>query len=236
MTGQVWLRRPAGLPGSRSTSEPERLLPRGRHDLSREVVARSQRDRLIDAMAQTVAVKGYPATSLNDVCAAAGVSTKAFYAHFSDKEACFLATFDRGVRLVRKSLLVAHGRPAPWTRRIHDGLELLLRILAEEPAFATLAVVEVMAAGPRALQRRSDLLAEFTVFFADAPRRPSWPPVPEQVVRGVVDGIYGLLHDHISTGRAIRLPELLPDLTYFALVPFVGPRAAATTAGFTLPG
>jgi AcrR family transcriptional regulator len=225
--------RASGLPGSRSTTAPERLLPRGRHDLSREFVARSQRDRLIDAMAQTVAAKGYTGTSLTDVCTAAGVSTRAFYAHFCDKEACFLATFDRGIRLVRKTLLYSHSRPVPWARRIRDSLEVLLRVLADEPAFATLSVVEVMAAGPRALQRRSELFDGFMVFFADAPRRPSWPQVPDEVVRAVVAGIHGLIHDYVATGRTGQLPELLPELTYFALVPFVGPRAAATAAGLS---
>lgn len=224
---------PPGLPGSRPTTAPERLLPRGRHDLSREFVARSQRDRLIDAMAQTVAAKGYAGTSLTDVCAVAGVSTKAFYAHFCDKETCFLATFDRGISLVRGTLLHTHARPVPWVRRIRDSLEVLLRVLADEPAFATLSVVEVMAAGPRALKRRGELLDGFSVFFADAPRRPSSPVVPDEVVRAVVAGIYGLIHDYVATGRTTHLPELLPGLTYFALAPFVGPRAAAAAAGLT---
>lgn len=229
--GTAGAKQSPSLPGSRPTTTPERLLPRGRHDLPREFVARSQRDRLIDAMAQTVAVKGYPGTSLTDVCGAAGVSTKAFYAHFSDKEACFLATFDRGISLVRKSLLKVHTQPTPWARRIHGNLEFLLRVLADEPAFATLSVVEVMAAGPRALQRRSELLDGFTVFFADAPRRAGWPRVPDEVVRAMVAGIYGLIHEYVASGRTAQLPDLLPDLTYFALVPFIGPRAAAVAAG-----
>ena len=55
-----------GIPGSRSATDPERMLPRGRHDLPREFIARTQRDRLIDAMARTVAAKGYAAASLGD--------------------------------------------------------------------------------------------------------------------------------------------------------------------------
>lgn len=230
------LRSAVRLPGSRSTTAPERLLPRGRHDLSREFVARSQRDRLIDAMAQTVSAKGFPGASVGDVCATAGVSTKAFYAHFADKEECFLATFDRGVSLVSTTMLASHSRPGPWAGRVREGLELLLRILAEQPAFATLAVVEVMAAGPRALQRRQELLAGFTVFFADAPHRSGWPTVPDGVVLAVVDGIYGVIHDYVSTGRIEQLPGLLPELTYFALVPFVGPRAAGTASGLDARG
>jgi len=60
-------RSPEAVPGSRSATAPERRLPRGRHDLPREFVARTQRDRLIDAMARTVAAKGYgaPHTSVS---------------------------------------------------------------------------------------------------------------------------------------------------------------------------
>lgn len=224
------------IPGSRPAMAPERLLPRGRHDLPREFVARTQRDRLIDAMAQTVAAKGYVGTSLNDVCATAGVSTKAFYEHFTDKEACFLATFDRGVELLSKSVAGAYQQPGRWPERIHRGLGMLLHILAGEPAFAALAVVEVMAAGPRALQRRRALLAGFTVFFADAPRRASTPRVPPVVVEAVVAGIYGVIFDHVVDGRVAELPERLPELSYFTLSPFVGPRAAAAVAGLPAGG
>src|SRR5689334_1878965 len=160
-------RTPDAVPGSRSAMAPERRLPRGRHDLPREFVARTQRDRLIDAMARTVAAQGYASTSLTDVCAAAGVSTKAFYTHFTDKQGCFLAAFDRGVGLLQKSVFSAYRQPGAWPEQIYRGLDVLLRILASEPAFAALAVVEVTAAGPMALQRRGELLAGFTRFFAD---------------------------------------------------------------------
>lgn len=218
------------IPGSRSATDPDRLLPRGRHDLTREFVGRTQRDRLIDAMARTVAERGYASASLGEVCTAAGVSTRAFYQHFADKEACFLATFERGVGLLQKSVAAAYARPARWPQRMHSGLDTLLRILAAEPAFASLAVVEVLAAGPRARACRRELLDAFTVFFAEAPRRTGAPPVPDGVVDAVIAGVYGVIYDFVSTGRAAELPERLGDLTYLVLVPFPGPAAAARVA------
>ncbi len=218
------------IPGSRSATAPDRRLPRGRHDLPREFVARTQRDRLIDAMARTVAERGYQATSLNGVCAAAGVSTKAFYQYFPDKESCFLAAFERGVALMQGSVLSAYAQTGSWPRRMRRGLGTLLQILAAEPAFASLAVVQVLAAGPRALACRRDLLASYEGFFADAPRRAGRPPVPEAAVQAVIAGVYGVIFDHVSTGRVDRLPERLPDLTYFVLAPFIGPTAAARHA------
>ena len=218
------------IPGSRSATEPDRLLPRGRHDLPREFVARTQRDRLIDAMARTVAEKGYASASLGDVCTAAGVSTRAFYQHFADKEACFLAAFDLGVGLLQRAVAGAYGRPARWPERMHRGLDTLLRILAAEPAFAALAVVEVLAAGPTARARRRALLDTYAAFFADAPRRPGLPEVPAGVIDAVIAGVYGVIYDYVSSGRVAQLPGQLPHLTYLVVVPFLGPAAAARAA------
>lgn len=219
-----------GIPGSRSATDPGRLLPRGRHALPREFVARTQRDRLIDAMARTVAAKGYAGASLGDVCTAAGVSTRAFYQHFADKQACFLAAFDLGVVLLQKAVTGAYGGSEPWPVRMHRGLDTLLRILAAEPAFAALAVVEVLAAGPTARARRRLLLDMYTVFFADAPRGPDLSEVPAGVIDAVIAGVYGVVYDFVSTGRVAELPDQLPNLTYLVVVPFLGPAAAARAA------
>jgi AcrR family transcriptional regulator len=218
------------VPGSRSATAPERRLPRGRHDLPREFVARTQRDRLIDAMARIVAAKGYGAP-LTDVCAAAGVSTRAFYEHFSDKEECFMATYERGVGLLQASVNAAYELPAAWPVRIHRGLEVLLHLLAAEPAFAHLAIVEMLAAGPRARERSRRLLVDFLRFFEQPPTRPEQPRVPPPAIEAVVAGVFGLLFNYVSTGRTAELPGLLPEITYFVLAPFIGPHDAAAAAG-----
>jgi AcrR family transcriptional regulator len=219
------------IPGSRSATAADRQLPRGRHDLPRDVVARTQRERLIDAMARTVALKGYANTVLGDVCAAAGVSTRAFYQHFPDKERCFLAAFESGVELMQRAVATAYGQPGRWPERMRRGLATLLDILAAEPSFAALAVVEVMAAGPRALACRRALLASYVQFFAEAPRRAGQPEVSRVAIEALIAGVYGVIFDHVSIGETARLPDRLPDLTFVILAPFLGPRAAAATAG-----
>jgi AcrR family transcriptional regulator len=222
------------LPGSRSTTDPERKLPRGRHDLPRKFIAHTQRDRLVDAMAQTVAKRGFAAT-VTEVCAAARVSTRAFYEHFTDKEECFVATFDCGVRLLQGAMTAAYAQPASWPIRMRRGLEVLLAVLTAEPAFANLAVVEMISAGPRGRERIALLLRYFQQFFADAPREPGQPRVPLTVVEATVAGVFGLLFNYVSTQRTSELPGLLPEVTYFVLVPFIGPRAAAEATGLAAP-
>lgn len=46
-------------------------LPRGRHGLPRELVERSQRERLLAAVVRVSAAKGYETTSVADILAEA---------------------------------------------------------------------------------------------------------------------------------------------------------------------
>src|SRR5207342_1518423 len=59
--------------------------PRGRHRLPPEVIARSQRERLLDAAIDVVAEKGYGATTVADLSKEAGISRTTFYEMFEDK-------------------------------------------------------------------------------------------------------------------------------------------------------
>ena len=51
------------------------------------------------------------------------------------------------------------------------------------------------------------------------------------LVHAVIAGVYGVIYDFVSTGRADELPAQLPDLTYLVVVPYIGPAAAVRAAG-----
>src|SRR6266536_1610772 len=76
--------------------EPPEPLPRGPHSLPRDVVVRSQRTRMLRALIEVVAEKGYAATTVADVIGRAGVSRTTFYQQFKDKEDCFLVAYRKG--------------------------------------------------------------------------------------------------------------------------------------------
>jgi AcrR family transcriptional regulator len=144
---------------------PLERLPSGRHRLTREAVVESQRGRLVYAIAQVVAEKGYAATTVADVVDRASVSRSTFYDQFPDKETCFLAAFNYGAEYVlgrMRSAWESLGPDRDWRSHVRSDLETYLDVLASEPAFAFALHVEVLAAGPAALARRAEIMALFT--------------------------------------------------------------------------
>ena len=198
------------------------------------MVLASQRGRMLGAMAGAVASKGYANTTVADVVAGAGVSRKTFYEQFRDKEECFLAAFDAGVDLLLDTILAA--RPADddttWLALMRARARAYLETLASEPSFARTFLLEVFAAGPRALERRAEVLRRFAQLFRDlheeARRQfPELPPVPEPIYVAAVGAINELVSDFAREGRAAELPELEDTLVYLQVALFAGRDTAA---------
>lgn len=162
-----------------------RRLPRGRHALSRAEVERVHRDRLCGAMAQAMAEKGYVGTSVEDVLKRARVSRQSFYALFSSKLDCFMAAFDQAGLLLFLQLQEAMQSDgdaagqgtaqseadvvgeADAAERFERVFTAYLEALAAEPAYARLFLVEVFAAGPEAVRRRTRVQRDLAASLAD---------------------------------------------------------------------
>jgi AcrR family transcriptional regulator len=166
-------------------------------------------------MAQIVAEKGYPATTVADVVERAGVSRRTFYEQFADKEACFLAAYDAGLEAVlcRIGEAVEVNPAASWRERARAGVSSFLALLASEPAFARALQVEILTAGPAALDRRAGMLVLFGGIWRNVHDRaraeePSLPALPEEVFTILSAGLEELVRDCIRTRGPTALPEL----------------------------
>ncbi|MDQ1490958.1 MAG: hypothetical protein QOD57_4798 [Actinomycetota bacterium] len=228
-------------------SNPSSRLPSGRHGLTREAVVASQRGRLVDAMAQIVAEKGYPATTVADVVERAGVSRRTFYEQFADKEACFLAAYDVGLTVVLSRIReavegVPERLPPPssggdpltagptggWRERARAGVEAFLVLLAAEPAFARALQLEILTAGPAALERRAGMLVMFSgvwrnVFEQARAEEAGRPALPDEVFTILTAGLEELVRDCIRTKGTDALPELAEPILRTVFAVFGGP-------------
>jgi AcrR family transcriptional regulator len=206
--------------------------PRGRHGLPPEVVARSQRDRLLEATMRIVADKGYAATTVADLTKQAGVSRTTFYELFADKEACFLAAYDHAVDVLVRRIASAYEAEERWPDRARAGLAALLETLAADPAQARLALVDVAAAGPAAQRRFRAAVQRLTPFFDEGRDfAPGGRSLPANTSRMAAGAVVGLISDELVAGRAEKLPSLLSDVLFATLVAYLGPDAAAREVG-----
>lgn len=134
---------------------PEGTLPRGRHGLSREEVASSQRARIMLALAEAMTGKGYAATSVADVLKRARVSRETFYELYDSKLDCFLQTFDAAADLLVASIGETLPPGGGRAERLERAVGAYLDVLVDQPAFARLFLVESYAAGAAAVERRA---------------------------------------------------------------------------------
>jgi AcrR family transcriptional regulator len=192
------------------------------------VVARSQRERLLDAAVRAVAAKGYAAVTIGDLTKGAGVSRTTFYELFEGKEACFLAAYDNAVEALVRRVVVAYEAARDWPDRAAAGLAVLLEALAEEPALARLALVDIGSAGPAAQRRYRAAIQRLTPLFEEGRDfAPGGRSLPANTSRMAIGGVTGLIADELLADNAEQLPGLLSDVLFATLVPYIGPDAAA---------
>lgn len=207
-------------------SELERL-PRGRHGLSREEVASQQRNRILAATVDVVAERGYPETRVVDIIKRAGVSRKTFYELFDDMEQCFLEAFDVAAGALLKVTndgYEAHPK-SPWADRVREGLANFLQIIADRPTAAKFCIVEVLAAGPKALARRDAVMRQFTSYI-ERGRSETSIELPGMTSLALIGGVYELLYSEILHGATAHLPARLPEVLYWVIHPYLGDERA----------
>ncbi|MDT3396956.1 TetR/AcrR family transcriptional regulator [Streptomyces sp. B1866] len=206
-------RRTAG--GAVRGSRRGKRLPSGRHGLSREDVAASQRERIVWALFDAVAEKGYPATTIQDVVARAEISRRTFYEHFPSKEACFLAAFDGAVGEVGARLEAALDAVPKddWRERVRRSWRVFLAALAENPSVTRSLYVETFSAGPALIERTTAINAYFADVFRTLHRRardqdPALRELPPGVFDLYIGGTAERIRDCLHTRGAAALPEL----------------------------
>lgn len=207
-------------------------LPAGNHRLPRAFVLRSQRDRMLDGMAQVCASEGYGRATVAAVIAHAGVSRKTFYEQFRDREDCFLAAYDAILAQFLERVMDAYRQPElDWPHRVRAAIGALLAFLVAEPSFARMCIVEALAAGERALERYNSAVGVLAGLLDEGRAQlPNPEEVPASTAAAVIEGGAFLIREQILAGRVEDLEALEPDITYAALVPFLGQDEALKAA------
>lgn len=220
-----------------SYTAPPSPLPRPRTRVS---PAPRQHDpdpgaRLLYAIAELSAQKGYRNVSVNDLAPHAHTSLRTVYDRYGGKEQCFLAAFEMTrARTLEHALAAFEPLMPDWPQALHAAFAAIMRYFASEPDLARLVMVEVLAAGPIAFERRDEGIRSFVRLFEPGYDRAAH--APKIAAEAIPFGVYALVHRHLVQGRpAASLPQLVPDATFFALAPAIGTERAAEIARSRIP-
>ena len=190
-----------------------RRLPHGPNGMEREDVARNQRTRLYGAMIESIAQRGYQATTVAHVIALAGVSRRAFYELFSNKEQCFLSTYDIVVARSRKRVIDAWVAERGWANRLHGACKALLDDAADSPNGPRLVLVDSLGVGPNARERMQ--LASFTferLISSAFQSAPDGVGFPRLTARGIVGGVRQVAFTRMLEHRERELYALTDEV------------------------
>jgi AcrR family transcriptional regulator len=193
-----------------------------------------QRARMLGAMVEECAEDGPAHVTVAGVVERAGVSRRTFYEVFDDCEGCLRAALEEGLRRVSERVIPAYRDGGRWSERIRDALIALLEFLEAEPVMGRLLIVGSLAAGPRAVERRREVLARIIAVVGEgralkrpgtaeskATRQPS-----SLTAEGIVGGVLSILHARLSAEDPGELLELTGPLMSMIVLPYLGSAAA----------
>lgn len=192
-----------------------------------KLVTSPKRQAILDGMLEAVGAKGYERTSVRSVLDRTGTYRQAFYDNFADKDDCYLQAFEAGVERVEAQVLAAAAGEDGWTNQLRAGLAELLDFLDEDPDMGRALIVEVHAAGPEALARRTAAMERVNGFLDRARREAGNGETPPAIAgEGIAAGIHAVIHSRLAGGAGSGFRELLPEFMYFAVLPYFGAARA----------
>ncbi len=208
---------------------PTPALPRGPHSLTRKQVATNQRARLLEGMIDAIGEKGYAATTVSDVIRRAGVSRKAFYEHFANKEECFLATYDSIAAVGERGVATVFRRSQGLPDGVHAALTELIELATARPDALRVLMVEIGAAGPAGIERREQLVVSYEDILRESLGLTAGPgAIPNPILRGALGGILHVIYAHLRRGERKQLRKRLPDLVNWATSYWPAPESIMT--------
>jgi TetR/AcrR family transcriptional regulator len=195
-------------------------LPRGPHQLDRGEVAEHQRRRMYGAMIEAVAANGYGGTSVKQVVTLAGVSRRAFYEQFANKQECFMATLDliagQAMEHIASSYRTTEGT---LEQRLHAALGTFAEVVRSNPKGARLMLVDAPSAGPAGWERLTETLTVFEERLkASFAHGPDATPLPGPVARAIVGGLRRAAFVRLLEDRTDEMPGLVRNMLSWTLV------------------
>ena len=203
----------------------------GRQPLEREVYLDHQRDRVIAAVTEVFAKRGYRATTVDHIVTAAKIGVGTFYGLFGGKEECFLAAYEAILADLQATIAAGLPDEAPVSERTCAALQISLEQIAAQPLRARLALVEVQTAGPPALARYQQTIDALIPQLARLREEsPFAAELPSRLEEAVIGGLFWYLQLRLRQGELTDPGAHLAEVLEIVIEPYLGAAASARLA------
>lgn len=164
-----------------------------------------RRGRLLEAALDAFGIDGYRATSIEQLCSAAGVSTRNFYEEFSSREELLIALHDdlnaRALAAIVEA--IAELDPDDLEARARVGVSAYFRVMTGDRRWARIALVESVGVSQDAEEHRRIALDRFAgLIDAEASRLAESGVVPRRDYRLTSVALVGAINGLINTWTA----------------------------------
>lgn len=191
-----------------------------------------KRQRILEGMLEAVGRRGYEQTTVQDAIEAAGLYRQAFYDSFDSKEDCYLQALEAGATWAESVMReAAAGEEPSWRAQTRGALRGLLEFLDDRPRIGRALLVEVHAAGPQAVEKRTEAMVRAAQLI-DLAREEGDGAAPAISAEAVVAGILAVLHTRLAGEPDESFGLLLPELMFLAVLPYFGADAASDELRF----
>ena len=177
-------------------------------------------------MAADCAERGYAGATVEGVLAQTGISRATFERHFDDKADCALAAVDQILAETTRTVANAQLPDLTDWQRLLNATHALLELMAARPSYARLACVEARQSMSSEAYERYAAGIRVLIAMLDQARAYASAGAPASATYGAIGSAEFLIKRELIAGRAEHLPQLLPDIIYGTVVPFVDQQEA----------
>jgi AcrR family transcriptional regulator len=172
---------------------------------------------------------GFSALTVEALCRRAGVGRTAFRRWHASLEDCFFEVCRGELRRYRRRAITARAGLSEWPSRLRVTTYTLYRFLAEDERRRRFTLVDARVAGERSkllLEKEIEALLDLIDEGRDEPSAP--PRLTRATAESLAGGIFNELYLAAAHhGPLPREAHLVPEIMYSAVLPYLGPAAAA---------
>lgn len=184
------------------------------------------RRRLLDALAASIAEKGYQNTTIADIVRGARTSRRTFYEYFASKEACYIALLTAANTAMVHQISASVDQTAPWAIQVRQAIEAWIACAESEPAIMLSWIRDVPSLGSAARRLQRDMMETFvdmiqTLCDTDGWRAAGIGPVSRQLAIMLLGGLRELTASTVEDGG--RISDVTEVATQ-ASTALLGPR------------